>query len=488
MRISIDRDSSIPIYSQIEAEIKKNILNNVLVYGTRLPSERRQASNLGVHRNTVIRAYKNLADQQFISSNFEGRKGYFVIFGGHDTQEPAPSKEHSAVFRYSRDVSRYAAIFDQIYSASFSEGYISFGGHVLPKELIPLKEIKEVLFSVVERRGADAFFHCSSTGSLELRQEISHALLEEGIRVTPGKIVIINEAVQGLDIVSKLLAAKHDYVISESPIMPDTFTNFQNQGLRVLTAPLEEDGVNLVELENLFRQYRPKFFHTMPDYHAVTGACMSLEKRYALLELARKYDVPLVEERWHADICFTNDVLPSLYALDRRENVICIDSALTYFYYGARICYLLAPIDMAKRIARIICTSLIHLPSLEQAMFAEFLDRGYHIEQRRNMNCFYREKSRRLYEALMPLKTLGLSAGRPQGGLGLWCRLPNGVNDMRLYKNLRNSGVLICPGKLFYPYGTGDGSFMRLSFSNITDEKIETGVQMIYDELRRQLE
>lgn len=72
VRITIDRDSSIPIYSQIEAEIKKNILNNVLVYGTRLPSERQQAANLGVHRNTVIRAYKNLADQQFISSDFEG--------------------------------------------------------------------------------------------------------------------------------------------------------------------------------------------------------------------------------------------------------------------------------------------------------------------------------------------------------------------------------------------------------------------------------
>jgi len=486
VRITIDRDSSIPIYSQIEAEIKKNILNNVLVYGTRLPSERQQAANLGVHRNTVIRAYKNLADQQFISSDFEGRKGYFVIFGGRESQSPPP-KEYSAVFRYSRDVSRYAAIFDQIYSASFSEEYISFGGHVLPKELIPLKEIKEVLFSVVERRGVDAFFHCSSTGSLELRQEISRSLLEEGIRVMPGKIVIINEAVQGLDIVSKLLAAKHDYVISEAPIMPDTFTNFQNQGLRVLTAPLEEDGVNLVELENLFRQYRPKFFHTMPDYHAVTGACMSLEKRYALLELARRYDVPLVEERWHADICFTDEVLPSLYALDRRENVICIDSALTYFYYGARICYLLAPADMAKRIARIISTSLLHLPSLEQAMFAEYLARGYHIHQRRNMICFYREKCRRLYEALLPLKALGLSAGRPQGGLGLWCRLPNGVNDMRLYKNLRNQGVLISPGKLFYPYGTGDGSFMRLSFSNISDEKMKTGVQIIHNELRRQL-
>mgnify|MGYP000210021395 CR=1 FL=1 len=486
MRISVDRDSSVPIYKQIEGEMRNKILNNEIVYGTRLPSERYLASALGVHRNTVIKAYKYLVDQGLVSCSLPGRKGYFVIFDAlAEDGERTEGAKRPAVFRYRGEPGRYEKLFDAIYNISFDEQWISFGGHILPTSLIQLDEIKAVLAKVVEQYGVEAFTYCSSKGMPQLRKQLSLSLREEGIKVTPGEIVIINETFQGLEYVARLLAEKNDYVITESPVMPDVLRIFAMQGLKVLTVPLEEDGVNLTQLENLVRIYKPKFFHTMPDYHAITGVRMSLKKRYDLLKLADRYNLPLIEEKWYSGISFTEEMFPSLYALDERKSVITIDNAINFFYTGARICYLLAPIETAKLIGQSISNAQVHLQSLEQAMFAEYLQAGYHICQQERMCRFYKEKCRKMERLLQPLKKLGVSWNTPLGGMGFWCRLPQGVNDIRLYEALKKRRVLICPGKVFEPYGTEAGSFIRLSFSNVSDKKMKEGIEILYEELEK---
>ena len=484
MRISIDRDSSAPIYKQIEGKIRNKILNNEIAYGTRLPSERYLASVLDVHRNTVIKAYKCLVDQELVSCTLPGRKGYFVIFDSlAEAEGRTGAAKRQAVFRYRGEPRRYERLFDTIYNISFDERWISFGGHILPASLIQLDEIKEVLAKVVDQYGVEVFTYCSSKGMPQLRKQLSLSLGEEGIKATPGEIVIINETFQGLEYVVKLLAEKNDYVVTESPVMPVVVRIFAMQGVNVRTVPLEEDGANLTQLENLIRKYQPRFFHTMPDYHAITGARMSLKKRYSLLKLAHQYNLPLIEEKWYSGINFTEEVIPSLYALDERKLVITIDNAINFFYTGARICYLLAPIETAKLIGKNISNAQVHLQSLEQAMFTEYLQEGYHICQQERVCRFYKEKCQKMDQLLQPLKKLGVSWNKPLGGMGFWCRLPCGVNDMRLYEALKERKVLICPGKVFDPYGTEAGNFIRLSFSNVSDEKMKEGTKILYEEL-----
>ena len=224
----------------------------------------------------------------------------------------------------------------------------------------------------------------------------------------------------------------------------------------------------------------------MPDYHGVTGARMSLEKRYKLIELADRYDVPIVGESWCSGINFDGDGLPPLYALDKRQNIIYIDSALTKFYYGAKIAFILAPSETAGIIGRQISGTQVHMQKLEQLMFAEYLKAGYHQDRQRAMTEYYEDKCRKMERAMEPLREMGLSWQSPKGGLGFWCRLPKGINDMKLYEALRRRKVLICPGKLFFPGGTEEGGFMRLSFSNISDANIEKGISIIYDEIIKQ--
>lgn len=486
MNISIDKESSIPVYRQIEAAIKKRILSGEYPYGWRLPSERRLAAIVGVHRNTVIKAYKLLVDQELISCDFEGRKGYFVIFGKKEDDEKASRKTAHAVFRYNTNITACGKIFEDIFEASFNKDNISFGGHIAPEEIINLEHIKDVMDKVISIYGAGAFSYCQAKGDAILRKQLAIALQEEGVNTRAGDVVIINETTHGLEYISNILAGEKDYVVSESPIMPDNYSLFLDNGLQVILAPMEDDGVDLVQLESIFRKYHPKFFHTMPDYHGVTGARMSLEKRYKLIELADRYDVPIVEESWCSGINFDGDGLPPLYVLDKRQNVIYMDSALTKFYYGAKIAFILAPPETAGIIGRQISGTQVHMQKLEQLMFAEYLKAGYHRDRQRAMTAYYEDKCRKMERAMEPFREMGLSWQSPKGGLGFWCRLPKGINDMKLYEALRRRKVLICPGKLFFPGGTEEGGFMRLSFSNISDANIGKGISIIYDEIIRQ--
>lgn len=102
------------------------------------------------------------------------------------------------------------------------------------------------------------------------------------------------------------------------------------------------------------------------------------------------------------------------------------------------------------------------------------------------MSAYFKQKCRHMEKAMESLRAMGVVWQSPEGGLGLWCRLPYGTNDMKLYQALWKRNVLIFPGKLFYPQGTEEGCFMRLSFSNISDEKIDQGIAMIEDEIRKQ--
>ena len=484
---NIDKNSSIPIYRQIESSLKKKILNNELPFGTKLPSERRLAEFLDIHRNTVVKAYKLLTDQELVSCTLEHRKGYFVIFGSDcKMQQDSRSARNKAVFRYSYTSGTLEKIFDDIYTASFQKKYISFGGHVMPSELILVDQIRDVMNRTMEAHGADALSYCAAKGNPILRRELSVQLEKEGIHAKETEIVIVNETTQALDFVSGCLAAPNDCIVSEAPIMPDAYGLFRRNGLKVILAEMEEDGGNLIQLENIFKKYRPGFFHTMPDYHSVTGARMSLQKRKQLIELAYRCSVPILEERWYSGISFTEEELPSLFALDKYKNVIAIDSAFTKFYYGAKIAYMLAPAGMAEKIGRHVSGSQTHLQNLEQLMFSEYLRQGYSVMQKDQMREYYRRKCRVMEREMEILREGGTEWKRPDGGLGFWCRLPEGIHDMHLYEKLRKRGVLICPGKLFFPEGNAQASYMRLSFSNVSDENVKKGIIQIKHEIDRQ--
>jgi len=479
--IEIDRSSSIPIYKQIAVNLKNKIIKEEIAYGTCLPSERRLACLLDVNRNTVVKAYHFLSDGGYISSRIPGRKGYFVVF--HSYEQKKIPNGRATVYNYSNNVTSYERTFLNIYSDSFLPDIISFGGHIIPDEFIYMDAIEKVIGEVIQKYGVTGFSYCDHKGHPLLRKQLARSLQEEGMNISAGEVLLLNETTQGLEYISHVLTRENDAVVTEYPIMPDLYALLKQHGLRVLFVNLEPDGPDISQLENLFRTARPKYFHTMPDYHAVTGSRMSLEKRKRVLELSYQYDVPIVEERWFWGLNYTDENLPPLYALDQRKNVLMLDDLITRFYYGAKLSVLAAPKEIIDRAGRNIRGIQNHLQSLEQLMMVEYLKAGYDKIQRTKMVSHYRRKHQKLESCLEELKPLGLTWHSQKGGLGIWCRLPERINDMRLYRALRRQNVLISPGKLFFPEGADSHTHIRLSFSNVSDQGIEKGVAAIKKEI-----
>lgn len=484
--IEINRDSSTPIYKQIVMNLKNKILNEEIPYGTCLPSERRLACSLGVNRNTVIKAYKLLADYGYISSDIPGRKGYFVVFRNLNSLDES-KESRNAVFNYSNNITSLERTFQSIYSKSFSSDTISFAGNIIPDNLIYLDGIKKVINTVIEIYGVEAFSYCSYKGHPLLRKELAKSLRLEGMNITGSEILLLNETTQGLEYISHFLTKENDNIVCEYPIMPNLYAIFRLHGINIHFVNLQKDGPDIRQLEALFKKHKPKFFHTMPDYHGITGSTMSLEKRKKVLELSYKYNVPIIEERWFYGLNYTGSPLPSLYALDTRKNVIMLDDLIIRFYNGAKLSILAAPKEIIERAGRNISGIQNHLQSLEQLMLTEYLNAGYDQIQRETMVLYYHEKLKVMEEELAKLIPLGFEWDSPQGGLSIWCKLPKGINDMQLYKRLRKRNILIFPGKLFYPEGSDGNSHMRLSFSNVCTEDIKTGIKIIKEEIEQML-
>ena len=115
-------------------------------------------------------------------------------------------------------------------------------------------------------------------------------------------------------------------IAAEGPMVPDNYNIFYNRGIRVITVPMEEDGMRMDVLEEVLREKKPKFIYTLPNYHNPTGITMSLKKRETLLRLATAYNIPIIEEDYQMDFTYDGPRLPSLYTLDTNRQVIYLYS------------------------------------------------------------------------------------------------------------------------------------------------------------------
>ena len=136
--------------------------------------------------------------------------------------------------------------------------------------------------------------------------------------------------------------------MAETPMVPDVFSIFYNMGVKVISIPMEEDGMNMQLLEEALDRYNPKFIYTQPNYQNPTGLTMSLKKRKYLLKLANDYNIPIIEEDYQKDFIYNKEFLSSLYSLDTNRLVIYVYSFTLIFPYIIKINYAVGPDDRSE--------------------------------------------------------------------------------------------------------------------------------------------
>lgn len=468
MKIAINRNSDTPIYIQIKNAIRQQILSGELPTGFKLPAERQISEELGVSRNTMVCAYQELIAEGLVVVSSKP-KGYFVREVGKKVPERV-FHPLSKMIQY--NYTEKENLFDDLFSQSNSMDLISFAGININ---VPFEE--EIEYSSKD------FCKCDERESERLKQNICKLLRKQDIFATEKNVQLVSETTQVLEYIASLYLKEGDSVIVEEPVISDTVNVFRNKGIKVVCVKMNEDGMDLDDLQRLIAAYRPKFIYTMPNFHNPTGTVMSLANRVRLLEISNFSGVPIIEENSLRDFRYEGKELPSLYSLDKNEMVIYIDTFTLTFLPGNNTAFVVGPAEPIKMMGRLIVTSQMTIYKVSHAMLNRFIESGGFERRVKYLQEYCRQKRDHLCKELERLKRKGLSFKVPEGGLCVWCKLPNDVNEKKLFSIAREKGLLYMPGNVFFPYGYSGSGYIRLCFSNVSEEEIVKGVKILSESI-----
>lgn len=470
-----NRNSETPLYLQIVNQLKDMIVRGELPDGFMMPSERHMAELIGVHRNTIKRAYAELkADAYLISVE---RKGFLVSY---KKEEGSFGKNYSLIWS---DIIRDEYINRRIerhFSSWFKHNVeYSFSGDVVLTEEQGSGDISELLREMAQAEEHNKYSMSHKQGKPELRKSLADFVNTKGIHASPGEIQVISESFQAIEYIANTIINRGDTVMIEEPVCPEVFRIFLSIGAEVVPVEVDENGLCCNHMEALIQKHKPKLIYTNPDFQNPTGAVMSLERRKKLLELSYQYNIPIIEDDSCSDFRYDGRTLPPIKALDQHDSVIYIYSFYFTIPSGIRMAFIIGNRRLINDISAIVQSRIVCADVISQWLLNQYLEQNKYVS---NVNVMCKNNKRKrdiMFDALKEARKLGIEMRKPEGGLYLWCRLPQTMNVRKLTSQANEWGISFMPGKVFFLKGSKGENYIRLNYSIPSEEKIIDGIALL---------
>jgi len=489
MEIVLDRSTGLPIARQIAEAIREAILRGSLPVGDKLPAERTLASELGVDRMTVSRAYDNLAAEDLVVRQV-GRGSFVLPRRGPPARPPLEEDDAPAAMLWaSAFASRIAGLAAGATGALHGapvEGAVNLSSLFPDASLFPVDAFRRAMDAVIRREKGRLFGYGAAGGYLPLRRQLVATLGERGMSVGEEQIVITNGSQQGIDLVARALLDPGDRVAVENPTYTGAVQLFHAHGARILGIPVDEEGMRPDRLEEALARSGAKLLYLIPNFQNPTSGTMSLARRRALLEIAARHRLPILEDDFGGDLRFEGGELPALKGLDRSGSVIYLSTFAKKLFPGLRIGWLAAPREAAEKIAVLKQMTDWNTSLLLQAALHEFCRRGDLDRHVRRVIALYRERRDVMVEAMREHFPRATSFTKPAGGLVIWVTLPPGVDADEVAIDAQARGVFVGRGDLFFIDG-GTHSNLRLVFAQASPAEIRRGIRILGAILHRKV-
>ncbi len=483
--IQLDRTRGIPLYKQIHQALREAILSGALAEGTRLPTERALARELEINRTTVMNAYNELASEGLVEGHV-GR-GTMVKRSYYDADEQVEEEMPSWLFGIAANEEVQPGpdtlAVDEIVSMSEQREIISFGPAAPSRDLFPAETLSEILVDGLANERQSLLDYCPVEGLQSLRRGIAARMRKQGIAIDLQNILILSGSTQGIGLISRMLLHAGDEVVVEIPTYLGALQTFRALGARVIGVPLDNDGMRIDLLESILTRRSPRLIYTQPNFHNPTGVVMSPERRRRLLLLARRYQVPIVEDDAYGDIYFEGKRPQPLKALDTHGHVLYISTFSKILAPGLRVAWLAAPRPMIERLSLHKQIFDLNTGAIGQWAVAEFLHRGLLDEHLAMLRQSYAKKRDRMLEAINTYWPSDVRVNHPLGGFHLWCRLPGDVRARVLLREAAQKQVTFVIGEPFHIDGGGH-QYIRLSYASCEEQYIEEGIQRIGEAIK----
>lgn len=475
MRIPLDRNSSIPLYRQIEQYLRQAIQSGSLEAETRLPASRTLARDLGVNRITIDSAYSGLEADGLVYSR--SGSGVYVLPA---PAQPAPQRGPAGAPwpLWQQELAALPAG-SGLQMPATPPGCIDFSPGAGGSDLFPVDEFRRVLQNILRREGDAALGYGDPRGYPPLRATISGVLASQGLQTSPDRVLITSGSQQAIALVCQTLLRPGDCLLVEAPTYASGLKLFRGLGLKVIDVPLDENGLQMQALETALQQHHPRLIYTIPNFHNPTGLCLSAARRRELLELSRQYNVAVLEDDFVGDLRYEGRALPTLKSLDAGGQVIYVSTFSKMLMPGLRVGFLVADGPVLERLVDIKYATDLATSSLVQRALDTYVTIGrYQTHLRRSCQRYRRRRDAALQATRrwLPAETRWIT---PQGGLFLWLRLPPGMDSEKLLPLAIAAGVSFAPGRQFYADDHSGADALRLNFAALPPEQIEEGIRRL---------
>lgn len=476
MNLIVDKTLRTPVYLQLVSQIKEKIITGDLVDGYALLSERALAEKLGVHRNTVVRAYHELKADGLVTS-YQG-VGYRVSYRQKERTSKGRAVNWPAMIK--DEYLELESAFDDLFYKSQTESKISFAAGMAAGEVYSQEEVAACLARIISGGKRPSYFYTPYQGDPELRRQIAAFMRTKGVLTNAGQIQIFSENNQALDFLVTLLLSPGDVVFTEESNSPDVYRAIELAGAKLVTVPMDEEGMICDNLGPLIETHRPKFIYINCSYHNPTGVILSLERRKKLLELSYRYRVPIIEEDEASELFFGGKRMPTLKSMDPGENVIYMYSFSLTLVPGVGISFLIASREVIKSLSNLVSVRLVTLDWMPQHLACQYLKDGTFLRKLEEFRRIYKRKRDQMCCCLdEAARVIPLSYKKPEGGVYLWVKLPPGADAGRLVKETEKRGVSFMTGNMFFHDKNLGSDYIRLNYSYASEEQIVKGIKIL---------
>ncbi len=471
--IALERGGADPLYRQIASQLRARIRDGRLPTGSRLPTVRRLATELGVTRNTVHDAYGELQSAGWVES--------IVGSGTYVRRRSQPRAMLRAMADDARPPTAERLLGDLLRLASLDEqaapGVRSMAVSVPDPRLAPT----QALWEAIERqRGEPGLLtgYGHPLGDPALRVVLAEQCAGRGVACEPEEILVTAGVTQGLSLTARVLAEPGDRVLVEQPTYLGCLHVLAALGLEPVGIPLEEEGPDLAAVEAAIAEHRPRFLYTVPTFHNPSGITASFARREALVALAARHDLWLVEDDVYGRLAYDGPPPPALAAIDRSAKVVHLSSVSKVLAPDLRIGWVVAPRPVREQLLALRYATDLCLPTVLQRALADFLTSGGLREHLDRSLPVYRRRRDALRMALRHHMPAGVTWTEPRGGLCAWLTLPQDERLRDVHRLALRYGLAVAPGAAFWDTPP-EAIHLRLAFGHHDEATIWSCVELL---------
>ena len=472
-------DPRTPLYRVLYIHIRAAIHSGELTGGMKLPSTRALAEELNISRNTVLNTYRQLLAEGYLEGK-EG-SGTFVANVLPELLLTAPTDPSPRIGQPS-PAEALQPLFSERAKAQITASQPASRGE-LPRPFVPEAPALDafpfqlwtrLVVRQARRMPVNHFTYQDSAGYRLLREAIvAHVTVSRQVHCTPDQVMIVPGSQGALDLSVRMLVNPGDPVWIEDPGYSGARAAFLGAGAQIIPVPVDHEG--LVVEHGIARAPQARLVYLTPSHQFPLGVTMSLARRLALLDWAKRANAYIIEDDYDSEFRFATRPLATLQALDDANRVIYIGTFSKVLFPSLRLGYMILPpplVDSFLTVRRMID---IHSPMLEQAVLADFMIEGHFTRHLRRMRALYAERRAALLKAA---KGLPLELDSPEAGIHCVGWLPDGIDDRELANRAGHYGLELTPVSNFSLEPLRRKGLL-LGYGGFSAQEIQEGVQRL---------